>query len=156
MRFVIIAVGSRMPAWVDSAFDEFAKRMPAHARIELVEVKPEPRNAGKTAAQMMAAEAKRISEALPKGATIVALDERGTEWTTVSLKDAMAQWQASGQDVAFLIGGPDGLDASLKSRAHAKARLSGLTLPHAMVRVLLAEALYRAHSLLVGHPYHRE
>jgi 23S rRNA (pseudouridine1915-N3)-methyltransferase len=155
MRYVIVAVGHRMPAWVEQAFDDFAKRMPAHARIELVEVKPETRTGGKTVAQMLAAEARRIQDAIPKGATVVALDERGTEWTTVLLKEQMEQWQTRGTDVALLIGGPDGLDASIKAAAQARVRLSGLTLPHAMVRVVLAEALYRAHSLLVGHPYHR-
>ena len=156
MRFLVVAVGDRMPAWVDTAFADYAKRMPRHARLELVAVRPEPRTTGRSPQQMMAAEAGRIRAALPAGCTLVALDERGRDLTTRELAAQVEKWLAGGTDVAFLVGGPDGLDAGLKEGAAARLRLSSLTLPHAMVRVLLAEQLYRAFSILDNHPYHRE
>lgn len=124
-------------------------------RLELRAVKAETRG-GKTADQLMAAEAQRLQAALPRGARRVVLDERGTRVTTRQLADRMTVWLADGRDVAFLIGGPDGLDAGLKATADESLRLSELTLPHAFVRVLLAEALYRAWTVTVNHPYHRE
>lgn len=145
-----------MPAWVDEAFAEYAKRMPRRGRVELVPVKPEPRTTGRSPAQCMAGEAVRIRAALPERCTAVALDERGRELTTADLARQVEKWLGSGSDVAFLIGGPDGLDPALKAGASATLRLSSLTLPHAMVRVLLAEQLYRALSILDNHPYHRE
>lgn len=156
MRFLVVAVGDRMPAWVDAAFAEYAKRMPRRARIELAEVRPEPRTTGRTPAQMMAAEAARIRAAVPAGAALVALDERGRDLTTRALAAQVERWLAGGADVAFLVGGPDGLDEGLKQAAALRLRLSSLTLPHAMVRVLLAEQLYRALAILDNHPYHRE
>jgi 23S rRNA (pseudouridine1915-N3)-methyltransferase len=156
LKIVIVAVAHKPPSWVKEGFAEYAQRMPAHARVELVEVKPEAREGGKTPAQMMALEAKRIEAALPRGAQVVALDERGSDFTTQQLATRMQGWMESGNDLAFVIGGPDGLDAQFKARAHARLRLSALTLPHALVRVVLAEALYRASSVLQGHPYHRE
>ena len=156
MRLLIIAVGTRMPGWVDEAFGDFAKRMPRECALELVEVKAEPRSGGKTAEQMMAAEAERIRAALPARARLVILDERGEDLSTKSLAQRLERWLGEGDDVALVIGGPDGLDPSLKQAAHEKIRLSSLTLPHAMVRVLLAEALYRAWSVTKNHPYHRE
>lgn len=156
MRLVIVAVGTRMPAWVDEAFGDFAKRMPRECTLDLVEVKAEPRSGGKTAEQMMAAEAERIRAALPPRVRLVILDERGEDLTTKSLAQRLERWLGAGDDVALVIGGPDGLDPSLKQAAHEKIRLSSLTLPHAMVRVLLAEALYRAWSVTKNHPYHRE
>jgi len=156
MRLLIAAVGLRQPAWADAAYDDFAKRFPPEMRLELKAVKAEPRSGGKTAAQLMAAEAQRLEAACPKGARRVLLDERGTRLTTVQLAERMQAWRGEGRDVAFLVGGPDGLDPSLKTTAEESMRLSDLTLPHAFVRVLLAEALYRAWSLAIGHPYHRE
>jgi 23S rRNA (pseudouridine1915-N3)-methyltransferase len=156
MRLLIAAVGQRQPAWADTAYDDFAKRFPPEMRLELKAVKAEPRSGGKTAAQLMAAEAQRLEVAAPKGARRVLLDERGTRLTTVQLAERMTAWRGEGRDVVFFIGGPDGLDPSLKSTADETLRLSDLTLPHAFVRVLLAEALYRAWSLAIGHPYHRE
>jgi 23S rRNA (pseudouridine1915-N3)-methyltransferase len=141
---------------VVEGFNEYARRMPPEARIELVEVKAEPRTSGKTAEQMMAAEAQRISAALPGGTTVVVLDERGRDLDTEALAAAYKRWQREGANVAIVIGGPDGLHASVKERAALLLRLSSLTLPHALVRVLLAEALYRAVSISRGHPYHRE
>jgi 23S rRNA (pseudouridine1915-N3)-methyltransferase len=156
MRFLVVAVGERMQAWVDTAFAEYAKRMPRHARVELVAVKAEPRTSGRPPAQLMAAEAVRLRAALPAGATVVALDERGLDLDTRELAVRMQRWLAGGSDVAFLIGGPDGLDEALIAAAALRLRLSALTLPHALVRILLAEQLYRAHAILDNHPYHRE
>lgn len=155
MKLIIIAVGLRMPDWVETAWQDYAKRMPADCAIELKEVKPEPRTSGKTPAQMMQAEAKRIEAAIPANALTIVLDERGKDITTMQLAKTMQTWRDSGQDIAILIGGPDGLDAELKNRYPNKLRLSSLTLPHPMVRVLLAEQLYRAWAITVNHPYHR-
>ena len=156
MKFVIIAVGHRAPDWVTAGFTEYARRMPPEARIELVDVKAEPRDTGKTPEQMMAAEAKRIHAVVPAGATLVALDEHGRDVDTRALAKLVQGWQRAGGDVVFAIGGADGLHSDVKARAAALLRISSLTLPHALVRVLLAEALYRAVSLGRGHPYHRE
>jgi len=155
MQLLIVAVGQRMPGWVDDAFGEYAKRMPPEMRIVLREVKPEPRSSSKTAATVMAIERERIEAVLPKGALLIALDERGRDLSTVALSEQLDVWRHAGRDVALVIGGADGLDAGLKSRAEGLIRLSSLTLPHGMVRVLLAEALYRAWTVLAGHPYHR-
>ncbi|MBI3368920.1 MAG: 23S rRNA (pseudouridine(1915)-N(3))-methyltransferase RlmH [Burkholderiales bacterium] len=156
MRLVLAAVGQRPPAWGEQAYEDYAKRFPPELRLELKAVKAEPRDSGKTPAQMMAAEALRLTAALPKGARRVVLDERGSRLTTLQLADRLRAWMGDGRDVALLVGGPDGLDAELKASADETLRLSDLTLPHAFVRVLLAEALYRAWSVMAGHPYHRE
>ncbi|MDO9284869.1 MAG: 23S rRNA (pseudouridine(1915)-N(3))-methyltransferase RlmH [Aquabacterium sp.] len=156
MRLVLASVGQRPPAWAETAYEDFAKRFPPELRLELKAVKAEPRTAGKTAAQMMAAEALRLEATVPKGARRVVLDERGARLTTVQLAERLRFWLGDGRDVVLLVGGPDGLDPALKAGADETLRLSDLTLPHAFVRVLLAEALYRAWSLTTGHPYHRE
>ncbi len=156
MRFLVLSVGHKMPEWVTAGFSEYAKRMPREARIDLVEIRPEPRSTGKSVAQMLEAEAQRIQAALPQGALSIALDERGAQWTTRQLADKMGEWFRGGQDVAFIIGGADGLHDTVKRASRQLLALSTLTLPHAMVRVLLAEQLYRAHSLLHNHPYHRD
>jgi 23S rRNA (pseudouridine1915-N3)-methyltransferase len=155
MKLLVAAIGQRQPAWADTAWADFAKRFPPEWRFELKALKAEPRG-GKTAAQCMAAEARRFESALGNGWRRVVLDERGTRLTTAQLADRLLAWQADGRDVALLIGGPDGLDPALKATADESLRLSDLTLPHALARVLLAEALYRAWSLNAGHPYHRE
>ena len=156
MRLLLASVGQRPPAWAEAAYDDFAKRFPPELRLELKAVKAEPRTSGKTAAQLMAAEAQRLESAIPKGARRVVLDERGARLTTVLLAERLRFWLGDGRDVVLLVGGPDGLDPGLKASADETWRLSDLTLPHAMVRVLLAEALYRAWSVCAGHPYHRE
>lgn len=156
MKLVVAAVGHRMPAWVDEGFAEYAKRMPREATLELLAVKAEPRNSGKPVEALMAAEAERLRAALPGQCRRVVLDEHGEDITTDKLAKRLAGWAREGDDVAFVIGGPDGLDPGFKKGAHETLRLSSLTLPHGMVRVILAEALYRATSLLRGHPYHRE
>lgn len=155
MRLVVAAIGQRQPAWADAAWDDFAKRFPADCKLELKALKAEPR-AGKSAPQCMATEAQRLEAALPKGARRVILDERGSRLTTAQLAERLQFWRGDGRDVALLIGGPDGLDPALKATADETLRLSDLTLPHAFARVLLAEALYRAWSVVQGHPYHRE
>ncbi|MGE4370291.1 MAG: 23S rRNA (pseudouridine(1915)-N(3))-methyltransferase RlmH [Burkholderiaceae bacterium] len=155
MKLIVVAVGTRMPSWVEAAWQEYAKRLPPDCALELREVKPEPRTSGKTPTQMMVSEAKRVETALPAGCFRIGLDERGKDLTTTTLAAELEKWRSNGQDVAFLIGGPDGLDASLKASCHSLMRLSSLTLPHPMVRVVLAEQLYRAWAITTGHPYHR-
>ena len=155
MKLLLVAVGQRQPAWADTAYEDFAKRFPPELRLELKAVKAEPRGS-KTAEQLMAAEATRLEAGIPKGARRVVLDERGTRLTTLQLAERVTAWMNDGRDVALLVGGPDGLDARLKATADETLRVSDLTLPHAFVRVLLAEALYRAWTVMVNHPYHRE
>jgi len=156
VKLLVAAVGQRQPDWATAAWADFAKRLPPEMRLEIKAVKAEPRGSGRTAAQCMAAEAVRLAVACPKGARRVALDEHGARLSTAQLAGRMRAWRGEGRDVALLIGGPDGLDPALKAGADETMRLSDLTLPHAFVRVLLAEALYRAWSVIEGHPYHRE
>ena len=155
MKLVVVAVGQRVPAWAQDGWDEYAKRFPPELRVELKTVKTEAR-ASRTLQQLLAAERDRISTAISPGSRIVALDERGTSLTTLALAARLTGWQLGGGDVALVIGGPDGLDPEFKRAAHERIRLSDLTLPHAMVRVLLVEQLYRAWSINANHPYHRE
>ncbi|MDR2688712.1 MAG: 23S rRNA (pseudouridine(1915)-N(3))-methyltransferase RlmH [Azoarcus sp.] len=155
MRLVVVAVGHKMPDWVSAGFDEFARRMPRELPLELIEVKAETRGTGKTASALVEAESIRIEATLPARCRRVVLDERGADLTSMALARRLEDWQAGGDDVAFIIGGPDGLARTLKASAHEAIRLSSLTLPHALVRPLLAEALYRAWSINRHHPYHR-
>ena len=155
MRLLIVAVGQRVPDWAQTAYDDYAKRFPPELKVELKAVKTEPRGS-KTLDTLYAAERARIEAVTPRGARIVALDERGTSLTTVALAGKLKAWQLGADDVALVIGGPDGLDPTFRQAAHERIRLSDLTLPHAMVRVLLIEQLYRAWSINAGHPYHRE
>jgi len=155
MKLVIVAVGQRMPDWAQTAYDDYAKRFPPDCRVDIKTVKTEPRGS-KTLETLYAAERARIEAAIPKGARVVVLDERGTALTTVALAKHLREWQMGGDDVALIIGGPDGLDPAFKTAAHMRIRLSDLTLPHAMARVLLIEQLYRAWSVNANHPYHRE
>jgi len=155
VRLLIVAVGQRVPDWAQTAWDDYAKRFPFEIKVELKAVKTEPR-ASKSLETIYAAERARIEAAIPKGCRIVALDERGTTLTTMALAGKLKDWQLSGGDVALVIGGPDGLDPAFRQAAQERIRLSDLTLPHAMVRVLLIEQLYRAWSINANHPYHRE
>jgi len=155
MKLTIIAVGQKVPDWAQTAFDDYAKRFPPELKFEFKAVKTEPRSS-KTVDTLLLAERARIESAINRGARIVALDEHGTAVTTMALAEKLKGWQLSGDDVAIVIGGPDGLDARFKQSAHERLRLSDLTLPHAMVRVLLIEQLYRAWSISINHPYHRE
>jgi len=144
-----------MPAWVETACADFTKRMPRESTVEIVDIKPEKRAAGNSTENIQLIEAKRILEAVGRD-YLIACDERGQEVTTLQLADKMKQWQTLGRDVSIVIGGADGLHASLKQQADWLWGLSKLTLPHAFVRVLLCEQLYRAHSVIHNHPYHRE
>ena len=155
MKLVVVAVGQRVPDWAQTAWDDYAKRFPPELKLELRAVKTEPR-ASKTVESIYAAERERIEGQIPRGARIVVLDERGTHLTTQALAGKLREWQLGGDDVALVIGGPDGLQPAFRQAAHERIRLSDLTLPHAMVRVLLVEQLYRAWSINAGHPYHRE
>ena len=155
MRFVLVAVGTRVPAWADEVFADYAKRMPPELRLELKTVKAEARS-GKTPAQLMTAEAMRIEAALPRGARRIALDEHGARATSVDLAARLLAWQGEGRDAALVAGGPDGLDPGFKASCDETLRLSDLTLPHAFVRALVGEAIYRAWSINAHHPYHRE
>jgi 23S rRNA (pseudouridine1915-N3)-methyltransferase len=155
MKLLIVAVGQRVPDWAQTAWDDYAKRFPPELKIELKAIKTEPRGS-KTLDTLLAAERERIQAAIPKNAHIVALDERGTHLTTKALAQRLREWQLHGDDVALVIGGPDGIEPAYRQAAHERVRLSDLTLPHAMARVLLLEQLYRAWSINAGHPYHRE
>lgn len=154
MQLMILAVGHKMPAWISSGFTEYAKRMPPECRITLKEIKPIERGSN-SAQSVMSQERGRIEAALPKNARVIALDEHGKDLTSVQLARQLEQWQQDGRDVAFIIGGADGLDAEFKAKADQLIRISSLTLPHGMVRVMLAEQLYRAWSITQNHPYHR-
>lgn len=155
MQLIIAAVGHKMPAWIEAGFNEYAKRMPPECKIQLKEIKPVERSGSRTAETVMAQERSKIEAAVPKGARIIALDEHGKDVTTMQLSRLLTQWQQDGRDVTFVIGGADGLDAGFKASAEMLVRVSSLTLPHGMVRVLLAEQLYRAWSITQNHPYHR-
>ena len=155
MQLIIAAVGHKMPAWIETGFQEYAKRMPAECKLVLKEIKPVDRASNKNAESVMVQERTRIEAVLPKGGRMIALDERGQDLTTMQMSQLLTQWQQQGGDVTFVIGGADGLDADLKKNADMLMRISSLTLPHGMVRVLLAEQLYRAWSITQNHPYHR-
>jgi len=155
MRLILIAVGQKMPVWAQSAFDDYAKRFPPEIKLDVRLVKTQPRHSSDVAG-IMAAERQRIEAQIPKGVRLVVLDERGDALTTKQLAQSLTDWQMGGTDIALVIGGPDGLDSGFKQQAHQRIRLSSLTLPHAMARVLLVEQLYRAWSVNANHPYHRE
>jgi 23S rRNA (pseudouridine1915-N3)-methyltransferase len=154
MKLRIVALASRAPAWVDAGYADYAKRLPREFAIDLVELKPEPRDRGRSTPQILAAEAARVRAAC-EGRRMVALDERGREWTTRELSDRLVRWRDEAQDVAFAIGSADGLDDALKREANDVFALSKMTLPHALVRVVLAEQIYRAVTILRGVPYHK-
>jgi 23S rRNA (pseudouridine1915-N3)-methyltransferase len=155
MKIWVVAVGQKVPAWAQTAWDEYAKRFPPDIKITLKTVKTEPR-ASKTLAQIWAAEKSRIEAVLPKDCLRIWLDEKGKSLSTANLAEKWKGWQDEATEVALIIGGPDGFDPAIRQGGHELLRLSDLTLPHAMVRVLLIEQLYRAWSMLTNHPYHRE
>ena len=155
MKLTVAAIGLKVPDWAQIAWDDYAKRFPADIRLQLKALKTEPRG-GKSVEALMAAERTRIEATLGRDTYRVVLDERGDRLRTLDLADRLQKWQGLGQEVGLVIGGPDGLDPDLRGLAHERIRLSDLTLPHAMVRVLLIEQLYRAWSVLAHHPYHRE
>jgi 23S rRNA (pseudouridine1915-N3)-methyltransferase len=155
LKIRIISVGHKMPGWVESACTEYLKRMPREATVEIVEIKPEKRAAGNSTENIQLIEAKKILEAVGRD-FLIALDEHGTELTTLQLSEKFKTWQLSGRDIALVIGGADGLHTTVKQQANWLWGLSKLTLPHGMVRVLLCEQLYRAYTVIQNHPYHRE
>ena len=155
MKLSILAVGHKMPAWIQAGFEEYSKRMPPEARIDLIELKPEDR-ASKQVSRVLEQEAARIEAAIPKGAVRIVLDERGMVVKTTQLAEWMREWTAEGHSPCFLIGSADGLAPAIKASADKTIALSGCTLPHGMVRIMLAEQLYRAWSMTQNHPYHRE
>jgi 23S rRNA (pseudouridine1915-N3)-methyltransferase len=155
MRLCILAVGHKLPAWVAAGCAEYIKRMPRELPLSVAEIKPEPRGA-KNREQLLAAEKVRLETALQAFPRIVVLDERGTDLTTLQLAQRLQAWMREGGDTAFVIGGADGIDDEIKARANATLRLSSLTLPHAVARLVLCEQLYRAMSVVRKHPYHRE
>ena len=155
MKLRIVALGTRLPAWIAAGYAEYARRLPRGFALELCELKSEPRDRGRTTRQILAAEAVRI-DAATAGFHVVALDEHGEHWSTAALGKKLAGWRDRAVPVAFVIGSADGLDPRIKRDAGAVVALSALTLPHGLARVLLAEQIYRAASLLSGHPYHRE
>jgi 23S rRNA (pseudouridine1915-N3)-methyltransferase len=155
VRLTIVALGHRMPAWVDAAVADYAKRLPREWNFAIRELKPAPRDRGRSVAQLLAAEAEAILQ-VTRGATLVACDERGAAWTTRQLADRLARWRDDDAEVAFAIGSADGLAPEVKVAAAAQVALSAMTLPHGLLRVLLVEQVYRSYSLIAGHPYHRD
>lgn len=155
MRAKLIAVGERMPRWVAEGFAEYAKRLSRDLPLELVEIKPGARGKGRDDVRAMADEGEALLAALPRDAHVVALEGRGTAWTSEQLADRLSNWRMAGRDLAFLIGGPDGHARDVLQRADQCLSLGPLTLPHMLVRLLVAEQLYRAVTICSGHPYHR-
>lgn len=155
MKVRVITVSQRQPDWVTAGTHEYARRLPREWAFEIVELKPAVRGAGTTVERAKATEADRIAAAVPKGATVVALDERGSAWSTAEVAQKLKLWARGGRDLAFVIGGADGLDDRVRQQAVATWSLSPATMPHGLVRVVLTEQLYRAWSLANGHPYHR-
>lgn len=155
MRVRLLTVSQRQPSWVVAACGEYEKRMPRAWQFELLEIKPEARTSGVTRQKVQAAEAARIKNALPKGSLVVALDERGDSWTTERFAEKIEGWQQIGRDLAFVIGGADGLDPEFRQQADQCLSLSKMVMPHGLVRVVMVEQLYRAATVIDGHPYHK-
>jgi len=155
MRIRLICVGTKMPAWVTTGYQEYAKRLPADCRLELVEIPPGHRGKGADVQRAIEKESRQILAALGKDEHVVALDVEGRQWSTEQLAGTIGEWQMGGKNVALLIGGPDGLSAECLALARQRWSLSNLTYPHPLVRVILSEQIYRAWSLLNNHPYHR-
>lgn len=156
MQIHLIAVGHRLPAWVDEGYREYAKRLPRECALKLVEIAPGKRGRNADVARILRDEGERMLAALPRDCRVIALEVGGKRWSTPELAAQLNEWMAGGRDVALLVGGPEGMDGACRIRADQLWSLSPLTLPHPLVRVILAETLYRAWSLRVGHPYHRE
>ena len=154
LKISIIASGQRQPRWADDAIADFLKRFPADFSVDLRELKPEPRD-GRPPERIRAAEGERLRAALPAGSVTVALDERGRDLTSTAFAEQLGRWRDRGDSPSFVIGGPDGLTDELRRGAQLLLRLSSMTLPHALARLLLVEQLYRAWSILARHPYHR-
>ena len=155
MKVRLVTVSGRQPRWVQDGCEEYARRLPRAWQFECVEVKPSPRKSGATTEQVQRTEAERIRQALPKNGLLVALDERGASWSTEEFAAQIERWQMTGRDLAFAIGGADGLDPELLSAADQRLSLSRMVMPHGLVRVVFVEQLYRAATVLEGHPYHK-
>jgi 23S rRNA (pseudouridine1915-N3)-methyltransferase len=155
MKINILAVGNKMPDWVNAGYAEYIKRLPHEITAKLIEIKPEKRTSGQQTQQLLDAESKRIRTAIPSGCRLVALDEQGKQWTTVKFASVITEWMGEGGDAVFVIGGADGLHEDIKASANELLALSKLTMPHGLVRVILAEQLYRVASVIKKHPYHR-
>lgn len=155
MRIQLLSVGRRMPDWVEAGFQEYAKRLPPECGLSLLEIDPGHRGKGASTAVARRVEGERMLASLPKDSRVIALDERGRSWSTEELSHQLAGWMSSGRDLALLVGGPEGLAPPCRQRADQLWSLSALTFPHQLVRVILAEQIYRAWSILNGHPYHR-
>ncbi|RCW98571.1 23S rRNA (pseudouridine(1915)-N(3))-methyltransferase RlmH [Marinomonas foliarum] len=155
MRIRLIAVGSKMPKWVTEGYDEYAKRLPKDFALELVEIPMSPRGKNTDIAKAIRKEGDAMLEAIPSNDKVIAMEVLGKEWSTEQLADQTEQWRMDGYNVSLLVGGPDGLDPRCTSRADQVWSLSRLTLPHPMVRIILAEQIYRAWTLMNNHPYHR-
>lgn len=155
MHARLIAVGERMPAWVAAGFAEYSKRLSHELPLQLIELKPGARGKGRDDARAMADEGAAMLAALPRGVHVVALDGRGSAWSSEQLAKQLLDWRMAGRDLAFLIGGPDGLARDVLQRADQRWSLGALTLPHMLVRLVVAEQLYRAVTIVNGHPYHR-
>lgn len=155
MKIFILAVGNKMPDWVEAGFTEYTKRMPYELPVELIDIKPEKRGTGKNTEQILSLESARINAAFPPGCRTIVLDEHGKQWSTIKFANVVTAWMGEGRDIAFVIGGADGLHQDFKKNANEILALSTMTLPHALVRVLLAEQLYRVASIIKRHPYHR-
>ena len=155
MKLIILAVGNKMPSWVTEAFTDYQKRFPVEMKLELVEIPPVKRNGKNSDQKAKELEAKLILEALPKKAYLIALDERGKQYTSVELSQKVGSWQSFGSDVVLIVGGPNGLTDEVRNKANELWSLSKLTLPHPLVRVFLAETIYRGYSIYANLPYHR-
>jgi 23S rRNA (pseudouridine1915-N3)-methyltransferase len=155
MRISLIAVGERMPAWVVTGFEEYRKRLGAECSLQLIEIAPEKRGSATNTQRVLAKEAQRLLAAVPRGAQMIALERQGQEWSTRDLANQLQSWMQSGHDMALLVGGPEGLAPEVLQQVKQQWSLSPLTFPHALVRVLVAEQIYRAYSILKNHPYHK-
>ncbi|MGB7756253.1 MAG: 23S rRNA (pseudouridine(1915)-N(3))-methyltransferase RlmH [Salinisphaera sp.] len=155
MRIRLIAVGRRMPKWVTTAYEDYARRLPRECRLELIEIPLAKRHEGGDTARAIAAEDDRMAKAIGRDTEVIALTVDGKPWSTEGLADDLKAWMGDGRDRAILVGGPDGLGPTSLAAAGRCRSLSALTLPHPLVRVIVAEQLFRAHSILIGHPYHR-
>lgn len=155
MQIHLIAVGNKMPGWVDEGYQTFARRLPHECNLKLHEIPAAKRGKGADINRLIRIEGDKMRTAIPKGAHCVALEVQGRSWSTEQLSERMQHWLGQGSDVALLVGGPEGLEPQLSASAHERWSLSPLTLPHPLVRIVLAEQLYRAWTILQGHPYHR-
>jgi len=156
MKIYLIAVGKKMPEWINAGYSEFSKRMPPELQINLIEITPSTRNKSTSLEKNIKEEGERIQSAIPDNSKLIVLDEKGKDFSSIALSKEMESWLPMGQDISIVIGGVDGIDPVIKQQADEKWSLSSLTLPHALVRVVVAEQLYRAWSIMKGHPYHRE